>query len=331
MKAYTLAITLLVFFFTVESHAVERQRESKLRLSETEEAVFMGAAAEWRIWRTSELVKSTQFFRAASFVHRFYIQKSDDPEATLVHIEENTRVRFRCTVMPDRTFVLCRSGTLSWYMPDGGTNEHPKHLWHVAALYQDGIVIETKVEKTYFVPFKGHSLNVAEKIALGENCYRSGDKFAWIVKSTLHFYNLKSKERSSVRLKTKLHPTQKVTAFDGETVIASLYVFDARTGQLVGDTEYSKLPSRFTRVFAVHNRVGYYVAEDTLFATDLASPEKEPLSLLVAEKNPAHFHNEKGIQVWKEGEWTLVEWLNKFQTNDSKNAEQRRPADAGKP
>lgn len=326
MKTHALAITMLVVVLTADSRAGETLRVSKVRLDETDTA-FMGAAAQWRIWRTSELVESTRDHRAQSFVHRFYIQRSADPKATLVHIENDTSVPFLCTVMPDRTFVLWHRGALSWHAADGGAHEHPKQL-RLEALYQDGAVVETDDEKMCFVPFKGHSINMAEKIALGENCYRSGDKFAWIAKSTLHLYDLKSKERASVPLGAELHPSHEVTAFDRETVMVSVFVFDAKTGHLVGEKEYPKMPTRFAHVFAVCNRIGYYVKEGTLFATDLAAPEKQPVSLFATGQNPAYFQDEKGIHVWKNGKWTLVEWLEEFRGNDSENAEQLAPADA---
>ena len=301
------------------------------------DAKFVYAHGNLAIWQTSELIESTRSYRAQSFIHRFYRQRIGQTTATLIHTTQDTRVRFTCALMPDGTTVLHHRAGLSWI--GNGVKHHAAYIY-VTRLWPDGALAQLSPDgKTYFIPFAGQSLDVQSKIEISENACRHESQFAWIADSKLHLYSLKSKRRTTLPLEAKLHPSNKVTAFDGETVMASVHVFDARTGRLIGERKYPKMPTRFAYVFAVRNRIGYYCDKDKLFATALEDPKKQPVLIMTTGSSlaqfhdkrgiarPAHFQDKRGIHIWNGGKWVLVKWFEDYEESELKNAEKRDAAD----
>ena len=284
--------------------------KAKMRLDEVA-GTFVCASGGRLLWRVSELIESTRHHRAQSFIHRFYIQKLGNPVGRLVHTERDTRVPFLAAVMGDGTLVFSSRGRLLWRTPDGKSLKRPGRL-HVTKLYGDGVELKVDDYTAAFVPFKGRSLDMDAKVELGMGSLRHGDKLAWIARSTLHVYDLKSRKRTKVALEAELHPSYRVTAFDGQTAMASVYAFDVKTGRILGQKKYPKMPTHFAYVFAVRNRIGYLFREGKLRATDLTSLTGRSVPLLATKQRPPHFQDSEGIRVWNGKKWVLVKWLKKW-------------------
>jgi hypothetical protein len=317
-----LAALLVAAFIATSSSA----QDGSLDLQKAD-ARFICADGTRAIWWTSELIEATRKYRAPSFIHRFYRQRIGERTAVLIHTTRDTRVIFSGALMADGTFVLHHRSRMLWIAEGDAvtTSEEPIRVY---SLYPDGVILRflrpQHGKQTYFVPFEGNSLDVEAKVAIPDSTCRHESRFAWIADGRLHVYELKSKEETTVRLEAELHPSQKVTAFDGETVMASVHAFDVKTGHLCGEKEYPRRPSHLAHVFAVRNRIGYFIEEGTLFATDLDSSTGQPTSLLAAGKTPFHFQDAKGIRIWNGKEWILVEWL-KTMPDGLENAEPTDP------
>src|SRR5438128_1692679 len=175
------------------------------------------------------------------------------------------------------------------------------------AVYPDGLLAEDwsarerrQFPPVYFVPFDGERLRLDDRILVVEagrksfageeglgypgEPYRRGDALVWVVDSTLHAFDLKSRDRKAVKLGRDLHASYRVTAFDGATVVCGVYAFDAASGALLGEAEYAKRPRNVASVIAARNAIGYYYESGDLRATDLAA--RDGASIRVRDAQP---------------------------------------------
>jgi hypothetical protein len=272
--------------------------------------------------------------RAESFVHTYYRQRLSEPKASHVAIVNDTRVGFVTSIMRDGTLVLCHRNRLSLYLPGGEAKEYPEHLSVVAA-YPDGILLQDTTglnpKPVFFVPFRDHELDMQKKVEVvpavvlpaphSDNYvamtyawrnvpYRHGDILAWISDSVLHCYNLRDGRRWQTPLAiTRLHPSQQVRAFDGETVIVYRFAFDAKTGRVV--YEDPGKPKFLSSAFALHDQFAYFLHDGHLMVADLADPDS-PKKLVDVQQFIAS-ETDKGLIVWSGMKWTTIPWLERPQ------------------
>jgi len=280
------------------------------------EAHFVGAGGKFAIWQTSELIEDTRHHVAQSFTHRFYRQRIGEPAATLIYTERDTRNRFSGTVMRDGTTVLHHRSELCWISESGEANRYDNAV-RIFAFWPDGVIISFRPEKqTYFVPFAGTSLATESKVKVPPTTLRHESMFAFISDARLHMYDLESGEKKIVALSKEIGEGWKLTAFDGETAMSSVNIFDAKTGRFAGVAGLS--------AFAVRNLIGYSFKRDKLYAIDLANSKRERVSIRITGWNPAYFVDAEGIWIWNGKKWDLLEWLSSFPKDSSKDAEQNK-------
>lgn len=288
----------------------------------------------WAVWKTMELIEKTRGHRVESFVHTYYRQRLSEPKASLAATVNETLVLFATSIMQDGTLVLCHRNHLSLYLPDGTAKTYPEYLPVVAA-YPDGILLQDttglKPKPVCFVPLRDHDLDLQEKVEIipapvlpdphSDNYVamtyawkkvplRHGDTLAWITDSVLHCYHLRDGKRSQTPLAIPgPHPFQRITAFDGATVVAIRSVFDARTGRYV--YEDPQRPPFLHSTIALHDQCAYFFQNGHLMVADLAahtSPKK-----LVDVKQFLAVETDKGLVVWDGKKWDTVPWLERGQ------------------
>jgi len=335
------SLAIIVTFVLVSRSAIA---QDILRPGKTN-ADLLCVTDTWAVWRTSELIESTSLHRARSFVHRFYRQRLSEPRAYLVHTVTDTKVPMAATATRTGTVALVIDGRLTRHRPNGANAEEKTYPVDVAALYPDGIVSYESRNRVgrdtvFFVPFKDDRLDMTSKIKLipaGNRNYiyppvaRCGKLLAWIVMNvresrvtdpagcwdaTLHVYDLESGKRRAVKLSVPLHKSYRATAFDGDLLMAYSFVFDAKTGKNLNAVDYPKRPIHLHRVFAVRNRIGYYIHNKSLFATDLLSRESPSIKLAPAPKKGGRVETAAGIIVWNGKKWQTVPWLKKWPEPD---------------
>ena len=302
------------------------------------------ATNTWAVWQTSELVESTRGYRAESYVHRFYRQRLSEPRAHLFHTRTDTRTRMLATVTTNGTVALVSRKRLSWYKRNGESVTEPIHV-NVLGLYPDGIlrgVVHHEPIKPgqrtpsgighkmiFFIPFKNDRLDMPAQVKLltlefetyhGGGVYprvaRHGRQFAWILldvrkrkvssptdawDATLHVHDTDSGEQWAVKLSRLLHRSCEVTAFDGDVVKVFRSAFDARTGQ---------------NLFAARNRIGYYVSNQSLYATDLRSSKRPTIKLASVPRPSDCAKVASGIRVRNGREWKTIPWLTEWPQSD---------------
>jgi len=65
-------------------------------------------------------------------------------------------------------------------------------------------------------------------------------------------------------------------------------------------------------VFAIRQRIGYFIREDVLYATDLTSKELPMTRLAGAPKQTWCAQSDKGIIVWSGTTWETIPWLGEW-------------------
>jgi hypothetical protein len=272
-------------------------------------------------------------------VHRLYRQRLSEPEARLVHTETDGRVEMLTTVTKNGTVALVKRGRLSWHPPNG-TNvvEERTYPINILALYPDGAVRYDSTGRgrfsVFFVSFKNDRLDMSSQIEIipaardiHPPIARHGSLLAWILMdvregpvssptdswdATLHVYDLESGKQRSVKLGVPLHKSYRATAFDGDILMAFSYVFDAKTGKNLNAVAYPTRPPHLHEVFAVRNRIGYYILNESLFATDLLSRESPSIRLASAPKNGDCAQTAAGLIVWNGKKWEIIPWLKEW-------------------
>jgi len=299
--------------------------------SSTKAVRLLKVQPKYALWLSSELHPETALHRAQTFTHRFYRQRLDLPKAELIYELVDTSVNYKTAIRDDGSMLLETRREFHFLPATGPAIKQDLGSLQCLAMYPDGLLAEDwgardlkQFPPVYFLPFDGSRLRPNDRILIvaagakafaGEEGlgspgepYRRGDIFAWVVDSTLHTFNLKSRERKTARLSTALHPSYRVTAFDGATVVCGIYAFDAASGELLGEAEYSKRPTNVASVFAVRNRIGYYQESGSLRATDLSA--KDGASIRVCDAEPVvPAQGDDGLTVWDGKRWTFVPWL----------------------
>jgi hypothetical protein len=236
-------------------------------------------------------------------------------------------------ITADGSLLLAGQKGLVFIRPDGPPADLEFDRFSLLCVYPDGMLgtelsPEPKASRTaWFVPFDGDALRFEKKVAVADaepgvkrftreeglrypaEPYRLGDEFVCVADSTLHAFDLRSGARKEVRLKEKLHPSYRVTAYDGRTVVCSIYAFDAATGEVLGEPQYPKRPVNVASVFAVRNRIGYYYDDKGgLMASDLTSHDGRAVRLRDAQPVVPQQGSE-GLTLWDGEQWWLQPWL----------------------
>ncbi len=150
---------------------------------------------------------------------------------------------------------------------------------------------------------------------------RHADLLVWIGETGLEVFNLHNGKRSQTPLRGEklprggMHgpaPFQPLTAYDGETAVSRIGIFDTRTG------EFKRLPvqrlsnrSVFSPVvLAVRHRIGYCFAYGHLVAVDLTASTASSRQLI--EARPPIAETEHGLIVRSGTKWVTVPWLTKW-------------------
>jgi hypothetical protein len=285
----------------------------------------------YALWLSSELHPDTALHRAQTFTHRFYRQQLDQPRAELVYQLVGASAGYRATVRGDGSMLLATARQFHFVPTTGPAFEQDLGWLETLAVYPDGVLAEDwsardpkQFQPVYFLPFDGERLRPGDRILVvdagvksfaGEEGlgypgepYRFREVLVWVVDSTLHTFDLKTRERTARRLGCDLHPSYRVTAFDGSTVVCGIYAFDAASGEVLGEPEYAKRPTNVARVFAVRKAIGYYYESGALRAIDLAA--SDGASIRIREAEPLMpLQSDDGLTVWDGTRWTLVPWL----------------------
>jgi hypothetical protein len=285
----------------------------------------------YALWLSSQLHAGAALDRAPRFTHRFYRQRLDEPKAEWIYELVDTSVRYTAAIRDDGSLLL-ESGRQFHFVPATGPAVKQDLGWlECLAVYPDGLLAEDwsardrrQFQPVYFVPFDGERLRLDDRLLVVEagvksfageeglgypgEPYRQADVLVWVVDSTLHAFDLKSRQRKALKLGRDLHASYRVTAFDGATVVCGVYAFDAASGELLGEPEYAKRPRNVASVFAVRSAIGYYYESGALRATDLAA--RDGASIRVRDALPVvPLQSDDGLTVWDGRRWTLVPWL----------------------
>jgi hypothetical protein len=323
----TVASSVLIQAAPVGSTDAHRQ----IDLSTESAARLLTVQPRYALWLSSELHAETASHRAPTFTHRFYRQRLDQPTAELVYELVGTSVRYRAAVRDDGSLLLEATRQLHFVPTTSPAVKQDLGQLQCLDVYPDGLLAADwsvpdryKFPPVYFVPFDGQRLRWDDRTRVVEEFvkpfageeglghpgepYRRGNVMVWVTQSTLYTFDLNSRERRSVKLGTDLHASQRVTAFDGETVVCGIYAFDAASGELLGEPEYAKRPTNVASVFAVRNRIGYYYDAGALRATDLTA--RDGASIRVRDAQPVvPLQDSEGLTVWDGRRWTWVAWL----------------------
>jgi hypothetical protein len=329
-RAGAAAVACILLAALVRAGAADGGRE---RLDPaTEKADLLKVQNGHAVWLVSDLHPETRHHRVQTFTNRLYRQRIGEPQAKLVSEYVSTRGAGDIALRDDGSLLIL-SGHDSQFMPAAGAAVRQRLDWYnVIAFYPDGALFKDlsvrhpkQLESVYFIPFEGDRWRVDDRVQVVDRgvknfqCdgglrypgepYRFGDRMVWIVESTLHSFDLKTRERNEVKLLGVVwHPSYRVTAFDGSTVVCGIYAFDAATGMLLGEPDYRKRPKHVVSVFAVRNRIGYYYDSGNLRATDLTSTDGANVPLRKAEAIVPMVSDE-GLTIWDGKEWSLVRWL----------------------
>jgi hypothetical protein len=302
-----------------------------LDLSSDSDARLLTVQPRYAVWLSSELHAETASHRAPTFTHRFYRQRLEESKAERIYELVDTSVRYRTAIRDDGSLLL-ESRRQFHFVPATGPAAKRDLGWlQGLAMYPDGLLAEDwsarerrQFQPVYFVPFDGERLRLGDRILVVEagvksftgeeglghpsEPYRRGDVLVWVADSTLHAFDLKSRQRKALKLGRDLHPSHRVTAFDGATVVVGVYAFDAVSGELLGEPEYRKRPTNVASVVAVRNAIGYYYESGALMATDLTA--RDGASVRLRDARPVvPLQSDDGLTVWDGRRWTLVPWL----------------------
>ena len=247
------------------------------------------ASDKWSVWRRSVPIENTRTFR-----HAYYLQRLNEEKAKIFHTEvRRGGVPAALAVTTDGNIAIAARGKVTWYSVGDVTQPTPsKSLTFVRGVYPDGVLVQTlgKFSKppppVAFIPFRGRGLNEKASIEVvpagvrtfyGNTIYSSDiarhkNVFAWSTANAIHYFDAASGKRWQVEPSFSYSPRW-VTAFDGETVVTrNHFAFDARTGEFLGEEDLSKRWNHITQpIFAVRHRIGYWVKDGQLRATDLTS------------------------------------------------------------
>ena len=325
------AIAISVPLLIAATSAPARRGAREVIEPATDKAGLLRVQSGYAVWWGAELHPETAGHRAQTHTHWLYRQRLGEPQARLVFEFVDTRGPSPVTIRSDGTILMCSRYTLHVITDFGHVVRH-ELPWHdLLALYPDGALFKDtsvrhpkQLQPVLFVPFEGDRFRADGRVDVVEDGvkdftreegvkypaepYRFGETLAWVADSTLHTFDLKSHQRRSVKLGADLHPSYRVTAFDGSTVVCGIYAFDAASGKLLGEAEYDKRPTNVVAVFAVRNRIGYYYDAGRLRATDLTS--RDGASVEVCEAQPiVPMSSDDGLTIWDGKRWRLVPWL----------------------
>ncbi len=300
----------------------------------TAKAKLLKAESGRAVWLVSKMHPETAGHRAPLFTHSFFMQRVDKDEAKLVYQLGDTSVRYQTAIRKDGSLLL-ESRRYFHYVPVTG----PPVIQELGsldclALYPDGLLAndwETRdprqMQPAYFVPFDGTRLHFEDRVCVVESGvkswaryeglgypsepYRHVDRFVWFANSALYTFDLKNRQRKSVKLETQLHQRSRITAFDGSTALCGVFAFNAMTGKLLGEPNYARRPENVFSVFAVRNQIGYYYSAGTLRATDLSSDEGASVRICDAEP-VVPMQDDKGLTIWNGKQWQTIPWLSKL-------------------
>jgi hypothetical protein len=301
----------------------------------TEKARLLKAEGGRAVWRVSTLHPETARHRAPTFTHLFYLQRLDEKNAKLVYRLVDTAVRYAVAIREDGSLLVETRRRVHFVPAAGPAVTQDLGSLECLALYPDGLLAEDwcvrdrkQMRPAYFVPFDGTSLRVNDRVRVVESGvksltrqeglghpgepYRIGSRFVWVADSALHTFDLKDRGRKSVKLGTELHPSYRVSAFDGSTLVCGIYAFDSATGKLLGEPDYAKRPKNVAAVFAVRNRIGYFYGSATLKATDLSSREGASVAVCDAETFTPQ-QDDEGMTIWDGKRWRFVPWMKELQ------------------
>lgn len=296
-----------------------------------DKARLLKVESNFALWYVRELVPGTEQRRAQGFVHRFYRQDLHEPKGALIYEYRDTAVGFQTAIREDGALLLVTRRRLH-FVPAKGEPQKTELPWlHCLAAFPDGLLAldtEVKDPRQYypvvFVPFDGDQIHLDMRVqvvppgvrkftteqGLGYpgDPFRLADVFAWGAQGEMHTFHSSSGKRKSIELARN---AERITAYDGATVVFGIFAFDAATGEVLGEPDYPKRPRNVLQVFVVRNRIGYYFDSGTLRATDLTSADG--VSVRIADADAALTHqDEHGLRFWDGTKWAEVAWLTEF-------------------
>jgi hypothetical protein len=292
-------------------------------------AELLKAQAKYAIWLTREMHPDTRFYVAPTYTQRFYRQRIGAPKGELIYELDDTSVRYLVAVRDDGAVLVKTRRQLHFIPARGSAVIQELGTLECLAVYPDGLLAEdwsaraSKNAPIYFVPFDGERLRVDQWVKIVEpgvkefsredgldypaEPYRYKNVLAWIVDSTLHTFDLKSHASTSVKLAIDLHPSYRVSAFDGSTLVSGHCAFDAVTGRLLG--ELTTRSSVIGTIFAVQNHLAYYIAAHKLWVIDLAVRDTHA-AMAIHEAEPLQpMQDDEGVTVWDGTIWIKIPWL----------------------
>jgi hypothetical protein len=300
---------------------------------------LLSVCDEWAVWRRSHLIENTRHNRKQSFDHAYYLQRLTEEQARLFHTEVGGWGVPSLAVTKDGAIALAGNGKVAWHCVRGATARTlPEYsIAFIRGVYPDGILVQPPggIRKpdppVTFIPFRGHDLDEAagiEVVPAGVRAFflntifeidiaRHKSVFAWSTDNAIHFFDLTSGKRWQVKL-TYFYPPRWVTAFDSETVVTRNYfAFDARTGAFLGEKDCSKRWNAIREpIFFVRNRIGYWIEDGQLRATDLTSSPIRTVSLRENVHEPIG-QSAAGLILWTGNDWERLPWLEELPATDS--------------
>ncbi|MEM7625989.1 MAG: hypothetical protein AAF333_10205 [Planctomycetota bacterium] len=298
----------------------------------TEEAQLLKVESGYAVWLVSKVHPETVLHRARTFTHLFYLQPLDAERAKLIYRYVDSNTRIQIAIREDGSLLLEARGDLHFVTAADPPVTRDLGWLDCLALYPDGLLVQDRsvghaVQQrppVYFVPFDADTLRLQDLVRIvgpgvkrwsqqqgldyPSEPYRFGNRLVWVVDSVFHTFDLSNHERNSIKFGYELHPSYRVTAFDGVTVVCGFHVFDAADGKLLGEIDDYRRRRSATAVFAVRHRIGYHYESGSLKAIDLSSPDGPSVDMGNAERL-VPMQGEKGLTVWDGEQWRFVPWL----------------------
>ena len=301
------------------------------------DAQLLKVQSNYAIWMVPELIARTAGHEVRGFIFRFYRQKLDQPMADLIFEYADTRWSYPVAIRDDGSTLLMTGDKIHLIPSSGPAFELDFAPMTCLIMYPDGFLVwmapyARQSQPTYFVPFDGKQLQPGDRILVDDESsraycwnpnggrtapHRSKDLLLWIADSKLHAFNLKTRERTEIKLAKTTYPISTVKDFDGSTVLCDGCAFDAKTGEILGESDFPKQPMNVRIAFAIHDRIGYYFdtippsekpEHGSLRAVDLTSIDGTNVPFCDFKPLSAE-RTDDGLMTWDGKRWKLIPWL----------------------
>ncbi len=346
MRAFCLFGFVLALCLPLYAEEKEKEKEKpevkKLKDLDKIPTQLVGATDQHAFWVTSTIVKGTEQFRAQIFDYKCYLQNLKKDDLTEVYAYRSTSRPYHATVTPKGTVFIVDRGWAITIKP----GEKPKQIvitGSVAGIYPDGILMHdtTAIKPTpvEFIPIKDEELDLKNKIEVAtpdgrvvgifdshRGFVRHKNTFGYFAfhndgklerpaegyKVNLCVFDMDTKKTKITALDTRMHESYHATAFNGEHISTYHLVFDVKTGKRLDPLEAPNDGKGLRSVFAIHNGIGYFLQDHTLYATNLLSKERptKKLATTYTQQNPPT--TEKGLIVFTDKEWKTIPFLEKW-------------------